>query len=64
MHPKSIFGHRKLKILQKNNFDIKIDVKIEKSICQSKHRLRGQNLFLQTFIKFRCSDIEQLILDA
>ena len=40
------------------------DFLIEKSICQSKKRLRGQNLFLQNFIKFRCFDIEKLVLDA
>ena len=37
---------------------------IEKSICQSKNRLRGQKQNLQDFIKLRFFDIENLILDA
>ena len=47
---------------QKSSFFF--DFLIEKSICQSKNRLRGQNLFWQNFIKCRCFDIEKLVLDA
>ena len=37
---------------------------IEKPICQSKNRLRGQKHVLQHVMKFRCFHIEKWILDA